>query len=97
MRIIIKNASWEAIKTIHWELWKTLLSIIEKSWVSIHHACETWICWACMCSIEKGWEFINKSFRNEPWFPLWDDEVMTCIASLNSLEDDKEIILKTMY
>jgi len=93
--ITIKNASWEVIKTIEADLTKTLLKQLEAEWVSMAAACYTGICWACMCQIEDGEENINKSFRWEPWFPLGDDEVMTCIAWVK--DKDKDIVLKTIY
>lgn len=99
MKIIIKNKDWKILKTIDSQVWKTLLTQIKDSWVDIHYACMTWICAACMCSIEKWEKFIDKSFRNEPWFFLWDDEVMTCIAWVKKEYNDlnEEIILKTIY
>lgn len=99
MKITIKNSFWEILATIPRELWKTLLSTIQKSWIEIHNACQTWICRACMCNIEKGGEYIDKNFKNESWFPLRDEEVMTCIAWIKKdfIDLDKEIILKTIY
>jgi hypothetical protein len=49
-----------------------------------------------MCEIEKGEEFVNKEATTAPGFPLADEEVMTCIAKVNS-DEDGEIILKSMY
>ena len=100
MKITIKNKDWELIKTLDAKVGQTLLKQITESWVEIHNACQIWICAACMCQIEKWEEFLNKSFRTEPWFPLWDDEIMTCIAWLSkevNPEMEGEIILKTIY
>jgi len=93
--ITIKNASWEVIKTIESDISKTLLKQLQESWVEMAYACHTGICGACMCQIESGSENVNKSFKWEPWFPLWDDEVMTCIAWV--INKDENIILKTIY
>ena len=93
--IIIKNKDWEIIKTIEADLSKTLLRQLQDSEVEMAYACHTGICGACMCQIESGSENVNKSFKWEPWFPLWDDEVMTCIAWV--INKDQEIILKTIY
>ena len=99
MKITIKNISWEIIKTLDAQLWKTLYKQITDAWIEIHHACNTWICWACMCQIETWGEFLNKSFKTEPGFPLDESEVMTCIAWVDEkkLELNEEIILKTIY
>lgn len=98
MKIIIKNSSWEILKSIDSIVWKTLLEQITNSWIEMHFACNAWICWACMCSIEKWQEFIKKDFKTEPWFPLWEDEVMTCIWWIISDESsNNEIVLKTIY
>jgi hypothetical protein len=40
-----------------------------------------------MCEIESGEEFINKEATTAPGFPLADEEVMTCIAKVQSDED----------
>lgn len=96
MKITIKNASWEIIKTLDADLNKTLLKQLEAEWVEIPSACFTWICGACMCEIEKGEEFVNKEATTAPGFPLADEEVMTCIAKIYS-DEDGEIVLKSMY
>ena len=93
--IIIKNKDWEIIKTIESDISKTLLKQLQESGVEMAYACHTGICGACMCQIESGSENVNKSFRWEPGFPLWDDEVMTCIAWV--INKDEDIILKTIY
>ncbi|MGB2111065.1 MAG: hypothetical protein ACPHY8_04270 [Patescibacteria group bacterium] len=49
-----------------------------------------------MCEIEQGEEFVNKEATTAPGFPLADEEVMTCIAKVNS-DEDGEIVLKSMY
>lgn len=93
--IIIKNSVWEVIKTIEADLTKTLLKQLQEAWVEMSYACHTGICWACMCNIESGSENIEKSFRWEPGFPLWDDEVMTCIWWIKN--KDIDVVLKTIY
>lgn len=93
--ITIKNSTWEIIKTIEADISKTLLKQLQDSEVEMAYACHTGICWACMCQIESGSENVNKSFKWEPWFPLWDDEVMTCIWWIKN--KDIDVILKTIY
>ena len=96
MKITIKNAAGEILKTLDADLNKTLLKQLEAEWIEIPSACFTGICWACMCEIEKWEEFINKEATTAPGFPLADEEVMTCIAKVNS-DADWEIVLKSMY
>lgn len=96
MKITIKNASWEIIKTLDADLNKTLLKQLEAEWIEIPSACFTGICGACMCEIEKWEEHINKEATTAPGFPLADEEVMTCIAKVTS-DEDGEIVLKSMY
>lgn len=96
MKITIKNASWETIKTFNADLNKTLLKQLEAEWVEIPSACFTWICWACMCEIEEWWDFIDKEAVTASGFPLADEEVMTCIAKIKS-NQGWGIILKSMY
>ncbi len=100
MKITIKNKDWEILKTLDAKVGQTLLKQITDAWVEIHSACMFGICAACMCQIESGEEFINKSLRTEPWFPLGDDEVMTCIWGLNkeiTPDMEWEVVLKTIY
>lgn len=99
MKITIKNKVWEITKIIDAKLWQTLLKQIIDAWIEMQSACNFWICAACMCQIEKWEEFIDKSFRHEPWFPLWDDEVMTCIWAIKKEAENEqgEVILKTIY
>ena len=96
MKITIKNASWEIIKTLDADLNKTLLKQLEAEWIEIPSACFTGICGACMCEIEKWEEHINKEATTAPGFPLAYEEVMTCIAKVTS-DEDGEIVLKSMY
>ena len=93
--IIIKNKDWEIIKTIESDISKTLLKQLQEAWVEMAYACHTGICGACMCQIESGSENVVKSFRWEPGFPLWDDEVMTCIWGIK--DKDIDMVLKTIY
>lgn len=96
MKIIVKNISDKIEKEFEANGKKTLLSEIRDQDVEIHSACMMWMCGACMCKIEKGWEFINKSAKWEPAFPLYEDEVMTCIAKVDAKKDG-EIVLKKIY
>jgi ferredoxin len=83
------------------ELWqwnidssKPLLPQLEAQWVEIPNACRTGMCSACMCTVVKWQEHIVNNLRGEPAFPLWEDEIMTCIGWI--AETDDEIILRTM-
>ncbi len=93
-KITVKNASGAVIKTIDAAVWKTLLSQLNGADIQVPSACHTGACGACMCTIETGSRYIDKSFRSEPAFPLDDSEVMTCIGSVQ--ETDEDIILVTM-
>ena len=96
MKITIKNAAGEIIKTLDADVNKTLLKQLESEWIEIPSACFTGICGACMCEIEKWEELINKEATTAPGFPLADEEVMTCIAKVKD-NADWEIVLKSMY
>ncbi len=95
MKIIIKNSTWKILKEFIWTTKKTLISQIRDEDIDVHSACHHWICWACMFNIEKGNEFIIKNFKWEPWFPLDEQEVMSCIAWIKDTQ--WEIILKSNY
>ncbi len=92
--IRIEDEKWELIKEVPIETWKTLLKQLEAAEVEIPNACRTGMCAACMCYIEKWAEHVVKNLKWEPAFPLWEDEVMTCIAGVE--ETDEIIILQTM-
>ena len=96
MKIIIKNKDWEVIKELEGTVNKTLLGQLTDAWVEIPNACRVGMCSACMCHIESGGEHLEKSFKWEASFPLWDVEIMTCIGWLKS-EEEWEIVLKTIY
>ena len=51
MKITIKNAAWETLKTLDADMNKTLLKQLEAEWIEIPSACFTGICGACMCEI----------------------------------------------
>lgn len=70
MKITVKNASGELLKTVDADVKRTLLSQLEEQGVKIPNACHAGMCAACMCTIEKGEELVVKDFRGEPAFPL---------------------------
>lgn len=90
----IEDASGKLIQEVDIQSWKNLLRQLEKADVDIPNACRIWTCAACLCTIEKGSEFINKELTTAPAFPLGDDEVMTCIAGVD--ETEEIITLRTM-
>ena len=81
MKIKVKSQTWE-IKEVDIKPNKSLLKELEKAGYEILHACNTGACWACMCKATKWSEFIDKAGLNEPMFPLAEEEVMTCIATV---------------
>lgn len=96
MKITIKNASGDILKTLDADLNKTLLKQLEAEGIEIPSACFTGICGACMCEIEQGEEFVEKEAITASGFPLSDEEVMTCIAKVKT-DSEGEIVLKSMY
>jgi ferredoxin len=96
MKITIKNASGDIVKTLDADLNKTLLKQLEAEGIEIPSACFTGICGACMCEIEQGEEFVEKEAITASGFPLSDEEVMTCIAKVKT-DSEGEIVLKSMY
>lgn len=95
VQVRIENSQWELIKQVPVEAGKVLLSQLEKAGVEIPNACRAGMCAACMCHIVSGEEYIKKDTRGEAAFPLWDDEMMTCIGWV--LDTNETITLKTMY
>lgn len=93
-KIQIKDSNWDVIKNVEIDFKKPVLKQLESEDIEIPNACRAWMCAACMCYIEKWWEHAVKNLRWEPAFPLWDDEIMTCIWWFADTKD--EIILKTM-
>jgi len=91
----IQNKNGEFLKEVLVEPWKILLSQLEAAGVEIPNACRAGMCAACMCNITAGGEYVKKDMRWEPAFPLWEDEIMTCIGGV--LDTQETIILKTMY
>ncbi|MCP4524104.1 MAG: (2Fe-2S)-binding protein [Candidatus Gracilibacteria bacterium] len=96
MKITIKNAGGDIVKTLDADINKTLLKQLEAEGIEIPSACFTGICGACMCEIEEGEDGINKEAITASGFPLADEEVMTCIAKVKP-DYKGEIVLKSMY
>lgn len=94
-KITVKNKEGELLKTLEVNNTQTLLKQLSEADVEIPNACRMWMCAACMCTIESGGEYVKKDTKGEPAFPLWEDEVMTCIGTVE--DTDQEIVLKTMY
>lgn len=94
-KIQIKNTKGEILKEFPGDIGKTLLKQLEEQKIEMQFACRIGTCGACLCEIEQGSEYIDKSFRGEPAFPLDESEVMTCIAGLNkNAPQEQTIILK---
>lgn len=94
-KIIIKNADWELTRELDQDIWKTLIKQMNDAGEEVMSACHHGICWACIYSVDSWVDNINKSFKWEPGFPLWEDEVMTCIAWIKW--NDEEIILRSNH
>jgi ferredoxin len=91
----IENSNGELMKEISVDANRVLLSQIEAAGIEIPNACRTGSCASCMCHIVQWSQHIEKSLRWEPWFPLDENELMTCISGVR--ETDETIILRTMY
>lgn len=94
-KITIKNKQGDVLKVVDVDSQGSLLGQLEKQDVEIPNACRMGMCAACMCNVEKWAKHIRKDMKWEPAFPLWEDEVMTCIGWVE--DTDEEIILRTMY
>lgn len=92
--LIVKNKNGENIWEIELDEKRSLLSQMELSGIEIPNACRTWMCAACLCTIEQWENLILKDMKGEPAFPLWEEEVMTCIAGVKASEET--LILQTM-
>lgn len=95
IHVRVENKDGELIKEIPVDAGRVLLSQLEAADIEIPNACRAGMCAACLCNIVSGEEHFIKNLRGEPAFPLWEDEVMTCIAGIK--ETDEKIILRTMY
>lgn len=95
MKLIIKSVDGIIEKELDVNASAPLLRQLEAAWVSMHSACHAGICGACICNIESGWENLDTSFFNEPWFPLAPDEIMTCIWGI--CQSEWTAVLKKIY
>lgn len=93
-QVRIENAKWEYIKNLLVDHTKPLLKQLEAQDIEIPNACNIGMCGACLCMSETSPELLNKSLRGEPAFPLWDEEIMTCIGWV--IDTDETVILRTM-
>lgn len=93
-KVRIENSSGELIKELDVDPGKVLLSQLEAADIEIPNACRTGMCGSCLCFSESGDDHLDKSFRGEPAFPLWEGEIMTCIGSV--ADTDETVTLQTM-
>ncbi len=92
-KIIIKNSSWEIVKELDQDVKKTLISQMRDAGVNVLAACHHGICGACIYKVNTWQNALKKDFKWSPGFPLWDDEVMTCIAWISE-ESSEDIELQ---
>ncbi len=93
--ITIKDKNNKILKSFPINIWKKLISQLKDNNIEVNSACNIWICWACMFNIESWKENIIKNFKWEPGFPLWDEELMSCIAWVKN--EETNIVLKNIY
>jgi len=93
-QVQVQNAAGEELAKVKIDSTKPLLSQLQSEGIEIPNACKIWMCAACLCTIQSWQEHVVKNLRWEPSFPLWDEEIMTCIGGVK--ETDEEIILQTM-
>jgi len=93
-QVRIENAKWEYVQEIEVDHTKPLLKQLEAHDIEIPNACNIGMCGACLCMSETAPELLTKSLRWEPAFPLWEEEIMTCIGWV--VETDETVILRTM-
>lgn len=93
--IIIKDKTGKILNEFPANLWIKLISQLREQQVEVHSACNTWMCWACMFKIESWWENVIKNLKWEPAFPLWEEEVMSCIAWIK--DDKTDVVLQNIY
>lgn len=93
-KIKIENSNWNLIKEVTVDHTKPLLKQLEAEGIEIPNACNIGMCAACMCTSQTSSDLLNKSLRGEPAFPLWDEEIMTCIGWV--VETDEVVVLRTM-
>ena len=94
-KLRVENTKGELLKELEVQAGKVLLSQLEAAGVEIPNACRAGMCAACMCHIKTWEEHVKKNMRGEPAFPLWEDEMMTCVGWVE--DTDETIILQTMY
>ena len=93
-KVRIENSKWEYINEVEVDHTKPLLKQLEAHDVEIANACNIGMCGACLCMSESNPDLLNKSLRGEPAFPLWDEEIMTCIWGV--VDTPETVVLRTM-
>lgn len=93
-KIRVETSKGEHIKDVQVDHTKPLLKQLEAQDIEIPNACNMGMCSACLCTTTSSPDLLNKSLRGEPAFPLWDEEIMTCIGWV--VDTDETIVLRTM-
>ena len=91
INIKVLGTDWSELWTFAAEKGKTITTLAKENNVEIHTSCWMWVCWLCLCEIEKGWEYINKAYTMPLMMELWDAEVLTCVAAIKDECFDNDI------
>lgn len=93
-QVRIESSKWELLWKVKVDSTKPLLKQLEAAGIEIPNACNIGMCGACLCNALDQDDYLDKSLRWEPAFPLWEWEIMTCIGGV--VETDEIITLRTM-
>jgi len=93
-KIIVKSGSGSELGLFNADATQTITSFGAEAGILIPVACGVGACGICIADIESGAEFLNKTAFGSEGFPVTEEQVLTCIASVKAdAPSNAEIIL----
>ena len=103
IKVIVENNQWEILWEFNWEEWLAFTEMAAKNWVEIPVSCWSWACGICRTTIVEWSEYIDREMTGIAALPVWEDEILSCIAGVKwELFDEEQkwditITIKRLY
>lgn len=103
IKVIVQDNQWVVLWEFNWEEWIAFTEMASKNWVEIPVSCSSWACGICRTNIIEWWEYIEREMTWTAMLPVWDEEILSCIAWIKgelfdeNVKEDITITIKRLY
>ncbi len=103
IKVIVQSNEWEVLWEFTWEEGIAFTQMASKNWVEIPVSCGSWACGICRATILEWAEHIDKEMTGLEALPMWEEEILTCIAGIKwelfreDIKEDIQIVIKRLY